>query len=1293
MASDKLDISVTKLVAGDSIRINHTNGNKFVLINIVDEVATREVQTAFDTTNIAPKVDQAAAATLRTSVAFSDSEFVTSTKVNGTIVSITFIDNKDFNVAPNSIVIDDANGSLIQPVRQVNDNGDIFDKITDPAIFNDALVANIQVTSVTHQLIEYGYPAKNFPTGNLGNVLETVIEFTAADIFTSLSFNWGWIKNSEPIYRIPNSFQIQADIFTSIYDGTPQGFVGNVGVLQAVAPLSWVTGEAELISLGGNDYRLIHTHTIPKLPQPDDLNVFEYIVPEELKGAESIKYPFEINLTEDITDPNPSETTRIYDLANFIQNGSIGTFGQVYKTGLNYYNLVDFNWLTPSAKLNNGIQSEAECTISSSIALSPTSELTLTIMEVTDSFNNNENLLTNTSYDRVKVNIDGVVASGSILKSVDAALTNPNEVILTFEVEQASMQNTYVVWAEINDDNITANNHNVILTIDEVQTAADDSVVVFDTRDGTVYDEFIFNYHWNDDITEGFNQIKSFVEDVTIARWQIKNIDTVNTVLDRFEIRIASRTNNTQEEFLSVKASDLPFTQERIFELADTSIRKEISIYESDVGEWQFDYPFQVWKDWVGVDNLVIQVNGVFRQTVATGDVLGFTNRWLSPDFQLGNYDETRNTAAEPQALRTTSSMQFFKLPSNTPVSKIQKTGQTLVVATFEDNNLNDLQSGEVAFPAEKTTANTDVGNLCGYLGITSDRLTQREYLRFHNIRENPLDTLWSEPTGHEVNYAKLTVIDQKTAKIEGVIDADKIVERFGNFDSLYISCRLDKFQTNTGTPVMPEFVFQTTFDVPTDGTFEPSTSWLAAFARTWEFVDGTQVTSDSLSINDRLGLDTNELNGVQQDVKIIIPSGESFSDMDILNLSQSEGIGQLDLTVLSNIQQIIAPNNNFSDVVFPASVNVNNIILEDNNLSGTLDTTPLGANFGGNFNVNNNSITALNITNGAGSFQSFVYNNNDILGTSNLSGLLLEGIIQGASNVNLDVLVLPIPVGVVNNISYDNCGIIDIDLTPLDNFLEGSIRFVNQALNGGGNTFTLPANVGLLTRLFLFGNNFTGAFNSLNGLGNSLAGDVQIGSNPYTSIDLPVSSSIITTLNISVCPNLTSLDLETKLTGCQGKLFLFSNPAMTTLDLPLAYSGNITELRIESNNLLPSIGNVSELGGNWSGQWKTSQNDLIPSWVIPANNGLVTLIDVSGSAVLASLDITALTGVNDSIIISANDCILSTAQLDALLVFLDGTGWINGTLNIQNNAGLPTGGASNANKLSLEAKGWTINI
>ena len=140
---------------------------------------------------------------------------------------------------------------------------------------------------------------------------------------------------------------------------------------------------------------------------------------------------------------------------------------------------------------------------------------------------------------------------------------------------------------------------------------------------------------------------------------------------------------------------------------------------------------------------------------------------------------------------------------------------------------------------------------------------------------------------------------------------------------------------------------------------------------------------------------------------------------------------------------------------------------------------------------------------------------------------------------------------------------------------------------------------------------------------------------------DIPDLSSLILLQTLNLQSNsLTTVTIPDTLTSLTN-LFLGSN-SLTTVTIPNTLTA-LTYLNLESNSLT--------------------------TVTIPDTLTALTYLDLGANA-------------------------LTLASVDAVLLNLDTAGALNGTvyLNGGTNAS-PTGGATNANKLSLEGKGWTVYI
>ena len=81
-------------------------------------------------------------------------------------------------------------------------------------------------------------------------------------------------------------------------------------------------------------------------------------------------------------------------------------------------------------------------------------------------------------------------------------------------------------------------------------------------------------------------------------------------------------------------------------------------------------------------------------------------------------------------------------------VGTILSTGKTRVVATFEEDNLDDF----LADPAAPHTyvENVPTNNyLCAYFGLNTNNNAGGDYYRFHNLRDNELSMWESVQSGY----------------------------------------------------------------------------------------------------------------------------------------------------------------------------------------------------------------------------------------------------------------------------------------------------------------------------------------------------------------------------------------------------------------------------------------------------------------------------------------------------------------------------------------------------------------
>jgi len=778
-----LDISTTRLRAGDTISITlNTNAYVITVINPQNQPATFQVQ---GTSDIIPKENEWLEAVSRLENAISSIGLVTSVTSTSTVISITFEDGTTYGGFSSNTV----NGSLIVDVRTVGELGGVVD-------YNPPLVPNITVTSITHQLIEYAnYTPLIYPHGNMSDKLETVISFTSAGAFSVLDFYYGWTDNNTVVYPLigQNIYQIDQNLFTDITTGALQKYTGDITGMNAVAPLQGDKVESiNLVGVGGNDYTLTIVHYIPILPRPTDRTVSnELNKPVEIET--SLKFIFQADLKTDVLTPNPNESTSKQNLTAFISDGNVGYLGGVWQTGLQPYSLDSFTFNNQENELNSGFNSPATIVLNKASGnFNGNHDVIVKIQKLTTTFDQSQDQLENYEFDSVQIKLDNLPSNSDILKAVTGTFSGSTATI-NFFVEAGTLTDAYAIWVSVADGTAAKGNQNILLKVSNAINAADDTSVIFSTYPGSPRDEYNYNLHYIDDIAESFNQVKSYIDDFLISRFRIFDLATSVNTLQSINIRI--RTNDSTLESFTVTPADFisgVATIERNFNLLDSDIRKNITFTDNGDGTIDVVYPFQILDNWVSGDNVVQETSATYTQNTVVGE-LDFTNNWISPVFQLGQYDLSKNSAGDPQVTLPPSNIKFFNEAGTTEVGVILSNAKTLVVATFIEDNLNDFMADPAAVFVYPDNTPTD-NYLTAYLGLNTDSNAQGEYYRFHNLRDNEVSMWESVQVGY---YAQLTRDGINTATLIAVLDNEKIKEVFGNdFECLKVTARLDRIQT-----------------------------------------------------------------------------------------------------------------------------------------------------------------------------------------------------------------------------------------------------------------------------------------------------------------------------------------------------------------------------------------------------------------------------------------------------------------------------------------------------------------
>lgn len=796
------------------------------------------------------------------------------------VIITSKVDNASYNFGTVTI-----NGPNIVLVEQKNANGSTTTGTSTPS--------GIDVTLISHRCVDlYAAQSKSFIYGNVGDLIETTIEFTLIAPTAFIDFKYGLIDKEEDLYNSDDNFQMPDDFFISPTTGDIQAYRGSTsGTLNPSLPKSFDTGSVVVSNIGGNDYRLIHTHILGPLVRTEDVSIDALITPEEYDGSNCLKYVFQIDVRDDEIDPDYDQSTRESDLSQLIISGNTGYQNEFLNGSPAKYTLTSFQFNTLEGELNPAVDSEAEAVIESNSGnFSATTDIILFIQLIKDNFEGGQTLDENLLIERVQIQADGTPVSGTNLLDVTATFVTTT-IDLSFTVAKGSYTGQYAIWAAVSNDPANINHNNILLKVGESGTAADLTTINFGTFLNAPRADFNFNYHYNNDVSASFNHVRSFIEDRLVCRWRIENYFAGNDIKS-FTIRIRSRTTGQVLESLEVLAQDIPFDSDRDFKLEDTDPKIFRKITETTTDVWDFEYGFQIWDTFVNSDAVVFECAVNVDQTVATGEIVNDTKIFQSPDFELGNYDTTKNTALEPNVLRGPTSIELYDEVTSVQVKGIIKNRTTLVRAIFQDDNLNDLQATQA--------------QLTGYNGINQLGDVQNTYEMFHSTVSNGVLRPWLQPSGYVPFNTRITKVDVKTAWVESTVDWDKLDPLFPNIEKFDVSSRLDKLEP---------FIACLLFKTERNGNITVSNATTGSSIGLWNTPAGTFNLNDvggqnggyngtlqDLEYCNETPDDVEELNVSSMDIQDPLPSFSQFTFLTSLKLS-SGYFTSADFTPLINLE------------------------------------------------------------------------------------------------------------------------------------------------------------------------------------------------------------------------------------------------------------------------------------------------------------------------------------------------------------------------------------------------------
>jgi len=370
------------------------------------------------------------------------------------------------------------------------------------------------------------------------------------------------------------------------------------------------------------------------------------------------------------------------------------------------------------------------------------------------------------------------------------------------------------------------------------------------------------------------------------------------------------------------------------------------------------------------------------------------------------------------------------------------------------------------------------------------------------------------------------------------------------------------------------------------------------------------------------------------------------FGLMSICTVKEC-GISNIDISNIEfndpfNID--FSDNDNLTAITFPVSVVTATTTLfsiNSNNLLGHLDLSNF-INLGGSINMRSNEFTGITFT----------------TSTQSISALYIYG---------CDYLT-------------------DLDLSPLTN-ISGSL-WINS--NDSLTAITFPSSSGNITS-FKGSSSDSISFYNLSGL-TGLSGSINISNcQSLTGFTLPNTSNVITNFDINACDILSTVNLSS-LSGLGGSYNSSSCPFLTNIILP---SSSVVFTSFYAFTLpgLTSL-DTSSLSG-LGGDIKICSSNNLAAFTFPVSTQSMTHFYGYDTS-LNYVDFYRMSGgTSDNIDIRLENNGMIAAEVNHILVDLDGIGWTGGTIDISGTNAAPDGSAGGYNgtvaTTHLVASGWTV--
>ncbi len=755
--------------------------------------------------------------------------------------------------------VNNGSGSKISIVEIINADGTTgggVGEAQDNIVINSIGLIQLDSTSTSGGALRDDFYFNN------GDNIAIEIGFNTLDALTNrkVAFYYNFIEEEDEFYQgqpdlTEESFRdtITEKIQKYLVDTSGFGVNTNDKLMQR--------GELSLIDNGNNNYTLRF-----------ELLYYDFLPEDFVVSSDGVRFQrlrnlltrfiFRLDVVDEFNSNNIFESTRFQDLTNFFKLCCIGNFGEVFCSSLQDYeleSLVNPNTSTsynPIAS-NNYIANIKLGANGSNLAANDIATLHIAQVPNASLFDNTKTFLQNINYEKLRLTIQDVVLpttiDGNNITRAYAVIPRPlgtpdySRLAISFFLEKFALEGQYIIWVSIDKFGQGTNfdrMQSVLLEASEPIPNADVSAIEETPFTGGTLDSIVFNYLDSDAIGDAYDHVRSFVGDDLYARFAFDNNDSAETTVTSVKIYVIDTTTGDELEAVTVRNSELNYDNDRNVNYPDSNIRKQRKVTKtatsSTVDNYEIEYGFTILEDWADFSTLVFRVDVNIQQTkqiesgsvftgnfsIRTYQVTG-TKTFESPAFNLGDYDTTKNTANEPQALRS----QFLLGDANNltvdgngiisnPVSGIVKDTDLYVQAVFEEDNLDNLQ------------ANAE--NMIAWLAVDYDDSSSgstRRIIYGNTLTDLESDSPWEGVNATYEEGVKIIKVDVDTALLEAVIDYNRLVAAFpdiSNVDNprcLKFSARLDALQTTVVCP----------------NTFLDGSSWEFVSGECFEFVEQSQ--------------------------------------------------------------------------------------------------------------------------------------------------------------------------------------------------------------------------------------------------------------------------------------------------------------------------------------------------------------------------------------------------------------------------------------------------------------------